>query len=304
MRKLVPYLAVFMSTLFWGSSYVLTKYLLGSFAPISVIFSRLLLSSLIFVIVGLFMYKKKFFLPKSVWGLFIILSLFEPIIYFIFETYSLKWSDPSVVSVIVSTIPLFIAIVAYYVLKEKLSRINFVGVIISVVGILIMLFPSLMSANMNLVGILLAFGALISAVCYNYVLQKIPSEYPPLLVITWQNLIALVVFTPLLFLTNSTQSLAIQFQNLFELSNLIPLLLLAVFCSSVAFMFYLYALRAIGTARSSIFSNLSPAVTAILSFLWLNEQITWNKILGILVVLVGITLVQLRNGVRKESATA
>lgn len=304
MRKLLPYLAIFMSMLFWGSSFVLTKYLLDSFAPISIIFFRLFLSSIIFVIMGLFVYKKKFFLPQSVWLLFIVLSLFEPVIYFVFETYSLKWSDPSVVSVIISTIPLFIAIVAYYFLKEKLTRLNFIGVVISVVGILIMLFPSLMSASMNLLGILFAFGAVISAVCYNYVLQKIPSEYPPLLVITWQNLIALVVFTPLLFLTNSVQALSTQFQNLFVLSNLIPLLLLAVFCSSFAFMFYLYALRAIGTARTSIFSNMIPAVTAVLSFAWLNEQITWNKLLGIVIVLLGITLVQMRAGAGKESAAA
>lgn len=304
MRKLLPYLAIFMSMLFWGSSFVLTKYLLDSFPPISLIFFRLFLSSVIFVIMGLFVYKKKFFIPKSVWGLFVVLSLFEPVIYFIFETYSLKWSDPSVVSVIISTIPLFIAVVAYYFLKEKLTRINFIGAAISVMGILIMLFPSLMSANMNLLGILFAFGAVLSAVGYNYVLQKIPSEYPPLLVITWQNLIALIIFTPLLFLTNSSQALSAQFQNLFVPSNLIPLLLLAVFCSSFAFMFYLYALRLIGTARTSIFSNLIPAVTAVLSFAWLSEQITWNKVLGILVVLLGITLVQMKNEARKASPVA
>ena len=174
---------------FWGASFVLTKHLLIDFNPIFIIFSRLLISSIIFVITSLILYKKRFFIEKKYIILFISLSIFEPLIYFLFETYSLQLIDPSIVSVIIATIPLFMAIFAYYFLKEFLTRKNMIGVVLSVLGIVIMLFPQFYGSTINILGVGLAFGAVLSTIGYNYFLNKIPHHYNPILIITWQNLI-------------------------------------------------------------------------------------------------------------------
>ena len=115
-RHFVQYISLFFAMTFWGASFVLTKHLLIDFNPIFIIFSRLLISSIIFVVTSLILYKKRFFIEKKYIILFISLSIFEPLIYFLFETYSLQLIDPSIVSVIIATIPLFMAIFAYYFL--------------------------------------------------------------------------------------------------------------------------------------------------------------------------------------------
>lgn len=293
-KNLVHYISLFFAMFFWGGSFVLTKHLLTDFHPITVIFARLVISSVLFVIIGIAIYKRDFFISKKHILLFSALAFFEPIVYFLFETYSLQYTDPSIVSVIIATIPLFVAFVAVYFLKEAFSRSNFFGVFLSVFGIVIMLFPAFSDSSVSLIGVLLAFGAVLSTIGYNYFLKKIPHSYSPILVITWQNLFGLVAFTPLFLIMNSTESIVNQWDALADIKNLIALLLLAVFCSSIAFILYIKGVRVIGVAKANTFTNLIPVITALISFFIFNEVVTWNKIVGIFVVLTGIFLVQLK----------
>lgn len=291
----IHYISLFFAMLFWGASFVLTKHLLIDFNPIFIIFARLLISSLIFVSTTLILFKRKFFIQKKHFILFISLAFFEPFVYFIFETYSLKMIDPSIVSVIIATIPLFMALFAFYFLKEFLTRKNMFGVVLSVAGIVIMLFPEFYGSTINFLGVGLAFGAVFSTIGYNYFLQKVPHQYSSLLVITWQNLIGLAAFIPILLIMNTKTELKLQFDSLGDYKNLLFLILLAVFCSSIAFILYIKGVRAIGTARSNIFTNLIPVITASISFFLFDEAITWNKVIGIITVISGIFLVQMRS---------
>ncbi len=291
----IHYISLFFAMLFWGASFVLTKHLLIDFNPIFIIFARLLISSLIFVTTTLILFKRKFFIHKKHFILFISLAFFEPFVYFIFETYSLKMIDPSIVSVIIATIPLFMALFAFYFLKEFLTRKNMFGVVLSVFGIVIMLFPEFYGSTINFLGVGLAFGAVFSTIGYNYFLQKVPHQYSSLLVITWQNLIGLAAFIPILLIMNTKTELKLQFDSLGDYKNLLFLILLAVFCSSIAFILYIKGVRAIGTARSNIFTNLIPVITASISFFLFDEAITWNKVIGIITVISGIFLVQMRS---------
>ncbi|HPE41165.1 MAG TPA: DMT family transporter [Bacteroidales bacterium] len=290
----IHYISLFFAMLFWGASFVLTKHLLIDFNPIFIIFARLLISSLIFVSTTLILFKRKFFIQKKHFILFISLAFFEPFVYFIFETYSLKMIDPSIVSVIIATIPLFMALFAFYFLKEFLTRKNMFGVVLSVFGIVVMLFPEFYGSTINFLGVAFAFGAVFSTIGYNYFLQKVPHQYSSLLVITWQNLIGLAAFIPILLIMNTKTELKLQFDSLGDYKNLLFLILLAVFCSSIAFILYIKGVRAIGTARSNIFTNLIPVITASISFFLFDEAITWNKVIGIITVISGIFLVQMR----------
>jgi len=276
----------------WGGSFVLTKHLLTDFNPITINFARCVIASLIFAVCCAILYKNKFVIAKKDIKLFIGLAFFEPFIYFIFETYSLQLCDASVVSVIIATIPLFVALMAVFVFKEKLSRLNFFGVVLSISGIVIMLWRNFSHADFRFFGVLLAFGAVFSTIGYNYFLRKIPTTYSPLVIITWQNILGLLAFLPLVVLVNNTETIACQYHALGNIKNLSFLLFLSIFCSTIAFILYIGAMRILGLARTNIFVNLIPVMTAIIAFYVLNEEITLHKILGIVIVISGIFLVQ------------
>lgn len=293
-KHLYSYIFLLSSALLWGGSFVLTKYLLDSYSPVSIIFFRLLFTSILSVALCLLFFKKQFFLQKGDLRYFLILALFEPFLYFLFETYSLQTCAPSVVSVIIATIPLFVSLVAVLFFKETFSRLNFLGVVISVLGIVVMILPEFQESAMGGWGILLAFGAVLAAVGYNGAIKKIPERYNPFVIVTWQNLLGLFYFLPLFFLLNSGNALEAQMSAFSNPQNVIYLLVLAFFCSTLAFVFNVSAIRVLGIARANVFTNFIPVATAFISFVLLGEAITLYKMAGIAIVILGIFMVQRR----------
>jgi len=276
----------------WGGSFVLTKHLLIDFNPITIIFIRCVIATLFFASFCAIVYKKEFKIVTKDIKLFVGMAFFEPFIYFLFETYSLKLCDASVVSIIIATIPLFVALMAVFMFKEKLSALNFFGIFLSISGIIIMLWHNFTEANFSLLGIFLAFGAVFSTIGYNFFLKKLTPSYSPVIIITWQNIIGLIAFLPLVIMVNNIETITTQFNALADVKNLSFILILAILCSTVAFILYIDAMRTLGVARTNIFINLIPVMTAIIAYYVLKEEITISKILGIIIVIVGIFLVQ------------
>jgi len=155
-----------------------------------------------------------------------------------------------------------------------------------------MLWHSFGETGFSYFGILLAFGAVFSTIGYNFFLKKIPTSYNPVVVITWQNIIGLVAFLPLVLIVNNTETVASQFHALGDITNLSFILILSIFCSTIAFILYIDSMRNLGLARTNIFVNLIPIMTAIIAYFILKEEITLTKILGIGIVIIGIFLVQ------------
>ena len=54
-------------------------------------------------------------------GLFLLMALFEPFIYFLGESYGLLYVSSTVAAVIVATIPLISPLFAWYFFREKLN---------------------------------------------------------------------------------------------------------------------------------------------------------------------------------------
>jgi drug/metabolite transporter (DMT)-like permease len=281
---------------FWGGSFVLTKYLLIDFHPITLIFLRCVIATIVFAGFCIALFKKAFIIARKDLKYFIGLAFFEPFIYFLFENYSLLYCDASVVSVIIATIPLFVALMAVLVFKEILSKLNYFGVILSIFGIVIMLWRSFMHADFRFVGVFLAFGAVFSTIGYNYFLKKIPTTYNSFVVITWQNIFGLIAFLPFVFLVNDIEAFKLQYQALGDITNLSFLLMLAILCSTVAFILYIASMRKMGLARTNIFVNLIPVMTVTIAYFVLKEDITISKIVGICIVITGIFLVQHKRG--------
>ena len=75
---------------------------------------------------------------------------------------------------------------------------------------------------------------------------------------------------------------------------IIPLVCLGIFCSAGAYALWAFAFSKLGASRANVYSNLIPVFTAIFSYLLAIEALTVNKIVGILVVVVGLVLSQMK----------
>ena len=291
-RNWLSYVLLLCTTVFWGGSFVLTKHLLDAASPVTIIFLRMVIASVVFTIITLILYKKSFLLSGKDFLIMLAVTFFEPFLYFICETYSIKYSDPTVVAILIATIPMFIMVMSYFTEHEKIGRINRIGTLIAFVGIFVMLIPSLGNVSFNGWGIALGFGAVLSAVGYTYFINKMPEKYNSLVIITWQNLLGAVFFAPLFFFGKDPSVLHSEVAALMQPDNLLVLCILAIACSALAFMFYLHGIRHIGMTKTSIFTNLIPVATAILAYFIVGEEFPPVKILGIAIVIMGVFMVQ------------
>lgn len=270
---------------FWGLSFIWSSYLLKFYEPVTIIFIRLILSaSFLFLILRLFFPAEQ--VARKDFKLILLSSLFNPFLYFLGENYGLKYSTPTISAVIIATIPVFSPVVAYLTFREKLSRLNFVGIAVSFAGIVIMLITKDFTLAADIRGIIFLFGAVLAALFYSVMLKKLTGKYSALLLIAWQNFLGIFLFLPF-FLIFEFDSVIHSMPSAGIVGSF---LLLSILASSVAFVFFAHSVKLLGISKANIYSNLIPVFTAFFSWILLSESITIRKILGILLVVGGVYL--------------
>ena len=284
-----------LAMLFWGISYVWTKIVFEFYQPITIMFVRLSISSLIMLGV-LRLRKEKLIVERKDHVTFVCLAFFSPFCYFLGENYGLLHVSPTVASVIIATIPLFAPILGFIGFREKLSLINIMGFVISFGGIWVMVLDQSFRFSASPKGVILLFFAVAAALANMLYLKKLAGKYSPFLIIFFQNSLGALMFLPLFLFFEFSTFVSIRPST----SALFSLLALALFGSSLAFVFYTTSVRALGIARTSIFGNLIPIFTAITSLIILGEVIDGGKIAGMTLVITGLFMTQL-SGIRKKT---
>lgn len=288
-----------LAMLFWGVSYVWTKIVFEFYQPITIMFIRLSISSMIML--GILRLKRvKLIVERKDYVHFVWLAFFSPFCYFLGENYGLLHVSPTVASVIIATIPLFAPILGFIGFREKLSLINIMGFVISFGGIWIMVLDQSFRFTASPRGVILLFFAVAAALMNMLFLKKLAGKYSPYLIIFVQNSLGALMFLPVFLLFEFSTFLSVKP----SLSAMFSLLALAFFGSSLAFVFYTASVRALGIARTSIFGNLIPIFTAITSLIILKEVIDGGKIAGMALVITGLFMTQLssiRNKMRRKN---
>jgi drug/metabolite transporter (DMT)-like permease len=282
------YLAVILAFVFWGFTFVAFKFANQSFRPISIVFFRLAVS--IFFLFGFALaFKRLNRIKRKDQKWFILLALVEPFFYFLGESYGLTLVTATVGAVIISTIPLIVPFAAYYLFREKLTPMNYLGLIISFGGVLLVLLTRNEGLAADWKGVLLMFVAVFSAVAYTMVVKVLADDYTPITITAYQSFYGLLMFIPLFLIFELNK---LDFSQV-STNSLLAVSYLGVFGSGICFILITIGIRELGAARANIFGNLIPVVTAIVSFFLLKEAMPLLKILGILVVILGLFMSQI-----------
>ncbi len=283
------YLNIIFSMIFWAFSFVWVKEAYESFGPVTTIFTRLLISSaLLFILLKIT--RKLTPINKEDYKLFLLLALFEPFLYFMSESFGMKIVSSTLASVIISTTPIFSSIFAFLVLKERLSLISVLGIIISFLGVGIMIFEDGFKLSTPIFGIMLMFGAVLSTIGYSLALKKLASKYPPVSIIAYQNFIGIFMFLPVFLFVELKTLPEIHIKS----NAVLAILQLAIFASSIAFILFTKAIKQLGVAKTNMFINLIPVFTAIFAWWILKDKIDMQKVIGIATVITGLFISQIR----------
>ena len=279
--------------IFWAFSFIWFKDANKTFHPITIVFIRLLFSVVIMT-VFLVLTKNYMKIKKSDRKLFLMLALFEPFFYFLGESFGLTYVSATICSVMISTIPVIATIGAWLIFKEKLKIINYAGIILSFLGVLIFILNRDGSISFNIKGLGFLILAVISAVGYNLTLSRLVGTYSPIYIVNVQNVIGAVLFLPLFLIFDfkhfSTVSLTFDM--------FIPIIELSFLCSCGAFILFAYSVKEMGITKANVFSNCIPVFTALFSFWLLGEKLTFQNITGMAIVIAGLFMSQM-NGRNK-----
>lgn len=286
--------AAFITILIWGTTFISTKILLGSFQPIEILFIRFAIGYLALCII---FPRRIHLLDRRQEWYFAAAGLCGVTLYYLLENIALIYTLASVVGVIISIAPFFTLLFGYIFLRDVRPRKQFYfGFAISMVGICLISFQRDADIEFQLQGTILAILAAIIWALYSTITKKISTfGYPTIQVTKHTFFYGLVFMIPTLFFLDFQVSLS----QILEKDNMLNLLFLGFGASALCFVTWNYAVRSLGSVKTSVYIYLVPVVTTITSVLILHEKITWSALIGIGFTLAGLFLSE-SSGIDKE----
>lgn len=282
-KALLAYLAV---CLFWGSTYLAIKIGVKDFPPSLYASFRFLIAGSILLLYSKikklrFPTDRKIISQQGLIGLFMLLGGTGLV------CHAEKTLHSSIASLIISTVPLFIALIEIVILKKKrMSMIGVIGLVIGFGGVAYLALAGSSDITFDITGMLLALGASIFWSIGSVLSKGFKSDGHILTNIGIQMLSGGI---GLLILGSLTGELS---QMNPTLPSLMSLLYLIVFGSLVGYSCYIYALDKWPASRVGTYAYVNPIVALILGVVILNEPFTPTVVMSMVVILSGVILVQ------------
>ena len=290
MKKTLTYILICFSVVCWGVSFILTKelFLCEEHMTVTILISvRLAIASLV-MLPALALTRRLQRIQKKDIKWFLLLAFCEPFIYHLCETNGVQLVSGSLASVIIATIPLFVPFGMWVAYRQRIRLPLIIGVVLSLTGVVIMLMGG-EGLTGNMKGMLFLSGAVAIAVVYTLLLVKIVDCYNPLVITTWQNVIGLVYFLPLMFAFDSSALPLLSWSP----KMLLLLGTLGIFCSTLAYAGYNYGVRNLGASEACIFNNAIPIFSLIAALAIGQESFSWGKLAGMCIVIAGVVISQI-----------
>jgi len=283
-HHLLPTISLIVAMFLWASSFVALKLAFQSYPPMQVIFGRMFIASLCFVI----------FIPtfrKINWRrqdlkYFLFMGICEPCLYFLFEAKALQLTSASQAGMITAMLPLLVAILAWSWLKESISRKTLVGFSLAIIGAcwLSLASETSISAPNPLLGNFFEFLAMVCAAGYTVSLKHLTNNYPPLFLTAFQAFIGALFFFPFLFLPG------VGFSIVWETTSALAVIYLGTFITLGAYGCYNYSVSRIPASRAAGYVNLIPVFGVILGMLILGDTLNLSQWLACGLVFCGVWL--------------
>lgn len=277
------HLLAFGTALIWGTTLVSTKVLLNhGLTAAEIMLYRFVIAYLLLWVIHPKSYKFGGWRDEFV---FFGTGLFGGTCYFITENTALGFTLASNVALIVTTAPIFTAILAHLLIKgEQLNHKLITGSLVAIIGVAFVVFNGHFILKLNPLGDLLSITAAISWALYSVILKRLDKKYDIYYITRKVFLYGILTMLPF-FILDPFHYEKGMFSDFTVIANL---LFLGVIASSICFILWNSALKHLGTVRTSNYIYFIPIVTLITSVLVLNERITIFAIMGTFLILFGV----------------
>ena len=189
-------------------------------------------------------------------------------------------------SLLMLSTPLLITLLAFWILKEKMTWAKAAGLALGIGGAILLIMSKEKSGTSSISGDTLI---ILNAIAYTFffiLVKPLMNEYPPLHVIRWVFTFGFIMILPF----GWTQFSAIQW-SLFEWSHYVSLLSIVFFGTFLAYLFNAYGLSQLGAGVTGSYIYTQPVFTAVIAIIFLHERLSIEKLLAGLMIFAGVFLV-------------
>ena len=289
-KNTIPaYIMLVVSSVIFGFSFLFTKETLAHTDIFQLLGIRFLIASVVMTIIVLTGLVKINLTKKKLKGI-LLLTLFQPIIYFICETYGVKLTSSSESGMMIALIPIFVALFSKLLLKERLYPLQWVSIFASAAGVVLIVGANGFNIGSgSFAGFMLLLGAVIAAGLYSPLSRKLSAHSTPFeitLVMMWVG--AAVFNAAGITRAGVSGTLNTYFTGAFKPGALPGVLYLGILSSIIAFFCINYAVSKIKTSRTASFANLTTVISILAGVFIRKEQIHVLQIVGIAIILLSI----------------
>jgi drug/metabolite transporter (DMT)-like permease len=202
-------------------------------------------------------------------------------------------------ALIISATPVVITVFSAIGGKERIGATHWAGTLLSVLGIYIIVGRGARISGASIHGDVMLMAADVCWALYTIGARPLMQRHSPVGVTALSMLLGTMVYVPL-----SAAKLAHVPWGLVPISTWIKLVYSAIFAICVCYTIWYAAVRSIGSARTSVFSNLLPIIAMITAHFWQGEAVGLEKVGGAAAVLAGVALTRAAAGRGHETIEA
>jgi drug/metabolite transporter (DMT)-like permease len=280
----ITLLALIVTIIFWASSFAGIRFGLLDYSPGHVALLRFLVASTVLGIYAIFTrmpLPRKKDIPSILFLGFIGIS-----VYHVALTYGELTVTAGSASMIIALVPVFTAVLAYFVLRERLNRWGWIGLGISFIGVIFITIGEEDELSFDPGAFLILLSA-IAAGIYFVFQKKFLKRYKPIQFASygiWAGTLFMLVYLPGLFPAIDEAPFAATFSIIY----------LGVFPAALSYVTWAFALSRAPASLITSFLYVSPFLAILIAWVWLGEMPSALAIAGGIVVLSGVALVNLK----------
>ncbi|MBT8764643.1 DMT family transporter [Metapseudomonas boanensis] len=283
--RLVAVFCLVLAMAIWGSSFIALKLAFLEVAPHWVIFARMALGSVVFLLA--WRWRGRIDARPGDWKYLLGLAACEPCLYFIFEALALQHTSASQAGMITALLPMLVAVGAFAFLKERISRSTLAGFLLAFVGAIWLSLASESDrhAPEPLLGNFYELLAMLCATGYTLLLKHLSARYSVFFLTALQAFVGSLFFLPLAWLASPLPP-AVSPQGLGAM------VYLGIAVTVGAYGLYNFGVSRLPASQATGFINLIPVFTLVFAMIFLGERLAPMQLLAAALVFTGVALSQ------------
>lgn len=295
---MLPYLALVGLALIWGVSFLLIKVAIRDMSPTAVLLFRSASGCLTLAVIVLLMGRPLF---GEGWRTrlvsFGIMAVTNAVVPWIAIAWGEEHITSGLASILNSTTTLWTAVLIYWVMPtERPSVVNYAGVLIGFAGVVVLVLPDIWAHGLS-GSFLGTIAVLVAAFSYavNALYQRRKMRNVSVFEVSLGQLVASVIF--------AIPIAAPSIPHIhFAFVSMAAVLALGAGGTGIAYLLYYYVMNQLGAVRAAGVTLLVPVTAVFWGVLLLHESLSLPIIIGMVVILAGIILTNLRRSPARQPA--